>query len=54
MPNFVEISQTVDEMWYFIDLFSKWQLSAMFDLWGKNLDDTQRALQGAPIKNNPL
>ena len=45
VPNFVEIGQTIAEICQFI-YFSVWQPFAIFDLWGMNLNDSHRVLDG--------
>jgi len=44
MHNFVEIGQTVAEI--NLSIFSRWQPSAILDLWGKFWDDPQREFDG--------
>ena len=43
--NFVKIGQSVEEIWWFFN-FSRWQPSAILDLFGAYFDHPLRALGG--------
>jgi len=49
--NFVKIGQTVFEIWQYFDC-SRWQPSAILDLFGTNLNHPQRVLDGLITMQN--
>jgi len=46
VPKFIEIGQTVAEIWRINGFFSKWRPSAILDLSGANWDHPRRLLGG--------